>query len=301
MQAVHSFWSKPMLQAGDQKCGWYDEEAHWCSWVLSFMLAREHFPETVLVTDALGKRILVDALELPYSSVDVSLDSLADYDHRLWVLGKIRAYARVSLLDRPFIHLDGDVFLWKKPPQSFLETELFCQSPEEVDEDEIEGKGWGYYPKKLAANLSSGLPPQWGKDISQVGCVGVVGAGSITGHTYFYALNAIVFDLVNKNKKEFDRIFASGDYKYIPMLLEQYMLGVVAKMFHVKMNFLFPNSEGVGSPYDHLETAKLGYTHSLAGSKKNQQLSEAVKAIVRKRYPRYYTSVLNYLKHGLVY
>lgn len=297
MKAVHSFWSKPMVASGNQKCGWFDEESHWCSWILSFMLAKNHFEDFCLVTDPIGKKILVDSIGLPYNDVRVEINIWDEYDAKLWVLGKLMAYR--SMGDDSFIHLDGDVFLWKKPPKELLENRVFCQSPEEVEEDEIEGKGWGYYPKKFASKILTPPHKDWGSpSIKKVGCVGIVG-GNKAGHI-FKELSDSIFSNLVICQADYKEIFSGKDYSYIPMLLEQYLLGLIVEKNNLSYGYLFNESEGIGSPYDHVTSSNLGYTHLLAGSKKNPQLATAVKNIVKKRYSRYYTNVQNYLKHGLI-
>jgi Family of unknown function (DUF6734) len=43
--------------------------------------ASKHYPDTWLVTDSQGARVLVDRLELPFRHVDLSLDRLNLTDH----------------------------------------------------------------------------------------------------------------------------------------------------------------------------------------------------------------------------
>jgi hypothetical protein len=58
MKAVWSFWSKPF--AAHRHAMWPSEKHHLCSWVLSVETARQHYPDTWLVTDNAGARMLMD-------------------------------------------------------------------------------------------------------------------------------------------------------------------------------------------------------------------------------------------------
>lgn len=125
MRAVWSFWSKP-FQAYKGRI-WREPQHHLLAWGLSLRLARGHFGETLLVTDTAGKSLLVDQLGLQFDHVSTELDRLRDSDPGWWALGKLVAY---SLQDRPFVHLDTDVFLWKALPAALTAAPVFAQCPE---------------------------------------------------------------------------------------------------------------------------------------------------------------------------
>jgi Family of unknown function (DUF6734) len=125
MRAVWSFWSKPFRAYKGRI--WREPRHHLMAWGLSLKLARAHFDETQLVTDAAGKAMLVDDLGLEFDEVLTELDRLAGADPGWWALGKLVAY---SLQDRPFVHIDTDVFLWKALPSSLIAAPVFAQCPE---------------------------------------------------------------------------------------------------------------------------------------------------------------------------
>jgi len=107
--------------------GWLDQRYHLMSWAYSCLQLRRFYKDVELVTDAQGKALLVDQLQLPYTRVDAVLNQLDHYNPELWVLGKIHAY---SLQDTPFIHVDGDVFIWKKFDERLERGELIAQNAE---------------------------------------------------------------------------------------------------------------------------------------------------------------------------
>jgi hypothetical protein len=123
MQAVWSFWTKPYF--AERWLCWYSDWHHWLAWGLSLRAASQHYPNTLLVTDDEGARILVDELKLPFRRVSTALNTLERANPEWWSLGKIEAYRRQH---EPFVHIDTDVFLWKplasnwKAPMSSRKT-----------------------------------------------------------------------------------------------------------------------------------------------------------------------------------
>ena len=127
MRAVWTFWSTPHRDHYHRY--WLSERHHLFAWVLSVLQASRHYPDTCLSTDSRGAELLVDALGLPFRQVDLALDALdaPGNDPQWWVLGKLATYAAQT---RPFLHLDGDVFLWKALPARVTGAGLFAQNPE---------------------------------------------------------------------------------------------------------------------------------------------------------------------------
>lgn len=128
MIAIQTFWTnqKSLNGLAEIKGGWLDARFHLMSWALSASLLKKHFKKVVLCADSLGKELLADVLKLPYDSVLLTQNELAKkYPNDVWVLRKIHSY---QVLSEPFIHVDGDAFLWKKPTDSFLNNKLFAQN-----------------------------------------------------------------------------------------------------------------------------------------------------------------------------
>jgi len=72
--------------------GWSDKKYNYMSWAFSCLQFKKYYSEVELITDKLGKELLIDKLELPYTSVKVELDQLNSYHSDLWALGKIVKY-----------------------------------------------------------------------------------------------------------------------------------------------------------------------------------------------------------------
>ena len=127
MKVVQTFWSGNKKHLLDNSFGWHDASSHIQSWSLSCRLLRRLYDEVELYTDKTGYDLLIEQLKLPYTNVHVVLDELNTYNTSVWALSKIRTY---SLQTTPFIHIDGDVFLWKKFSKELLASQLLVQNRE---------------------------------------------------------------------------------------------------------------------------------------------------------------------------
>jgi hypothetical protein len=130
MKIIQSFWTKPCIACSTDirkfDGGWTDTQDFWHSWALSAFKAFENYGEVELVTDSLGAEILVEGMKLPFTSVSLSLDKL-DCHPGFWAYGKIYAYEQQTV---PFMHIDCDVFLWKKFPNHILDADIIIQNLE---------------------------------------------------------------------------------------------------------------------------------------------------------------------------
>ena len=135
MRIVQTFWTAgqdPLKHA----FGWLHPEYNLMSWALSCLSLREHYDEVALYTDSEGKRILIDELHLPYTEVNVVFDDFPCLPQH-WALAKIKTY---SLQTKPFLHVDGDVYVSQPFSEEILTAPLVAQNRE---------IGTGYYRQMI--------------------------------------------------------------------------------------------------------------------------------------------------------
>jgi len=264
MRAVWSFWSEPFRRGRGHS--WREPRHHWLAWALSVTLARRHFDALQLVTDAFGKRMLIDELGLPFDEVATDLDALCEVDPDWWALGKLKAY---SLQTEPFVHLDADVFLWKPLPTRLTHAPVFAQCPERHGL----GDSWGRIVAIARAFERSGarLPVEWTFASSRVAdgfreenC-GIVG-GARADFLRHYALTALRLVLEPANAAAWAELPAGGEDN---MIVEQFLLAACAD-YHainprsafrgIEMRYLFPSWE---EAHDARASAEAGFTHLL--------------------------------------
>jgi hypothetical protein len=130
MKIIQSYWTKPnfrppqILEGPKHRAEWLHQKYLLMSWALSCLQLRTFYHEVELITDDIGKSILIDQLDLPYTNVDTTLNDLDNISPDMWAYGKIMAY---RIQTTPFIHIDGDVYIWEKLPQRLEAADLIAQ------------------------------------------------------------------------------------------------------------------------------------------------------------------------------
>lgn len=300
LRAVWSFWSKP-YQAHHHRL-WFSEKHHLLAWILSFGLARQHHPETVLVTDDPGARLLVDGLGLEFDSVSTELNQLRDHDPDWWVLGKLWAYRQQT---KPFVHIDSDVFLWKALPKSLTKAPVLTQSPEYFIFGDNNASTWWYRPEIYTQEVemrNGWLPLEWlwylAHQRNLAFNTGIIGGQQIA-FIQHYADLALKIALNPRNQNAFSVM----DNKTADcILIEQYFLAACCEYHrnHTSSSFeevniqcLFKSPEEAYRPG---KAEQLGYTHLIGYAKRDQVLAHRLEKRVAQGFPQHYQNCLNYLK-----
>ena len=125
MRIVQTFWSAGRNPL-EHSFGWLRPEYNLMSWALILLCLRKHYDEVALYTDEQGKHVLIDLLHLPYTEVNVVYDETLCLPQH-WAYAKIKTY---SLQTKPFLHVDGDVFLPAPIPEDIINAPLIAQNRE---------------------------------------------------------------------------------------------------------------------------------------------------------------------------
>lgn len=288
MRAVWSFWSRPFQTYYGSI--WCKPLHHLLAWGLSLQTASRHYPETVLITDRAGKKLLVDQLGLPFAEVSTDLERLHDVDPGWWALGKLVAY---SLQDRPFVHLDSDVFLWKQLPRHLFDSPVFTQYPEGFYDHDPH-----YRPQDIEwafAQQATRLPIEWEwtrsnrRHFPAENC-GILG-GSHFEFLRYYAETALDLVLNSEHAAAWSRLHDKRCYNVV---LEQFFLSACAE-FHavhpaspyqcVRISRLFSSWE---QAFDPNYAARIGFTHLVAGAKSHPAVGRRLEERVRRENPAYF-------------
>lgn len=307
MRAVWSHWTKPLR--GAPGTAWLDIRHYLMAFVVSCATAKQHFAETVLVTDSPGARMLVDDVGLDFDHVIVDLDQLSSECLFWWNLGKIHAY---RIQTEAFIHLDNDVFLWGRLPERLLTAPVFAQNPEYFTEQS------NYYlPLEMeAAIIGSGrgwLPPEWrwGRDIygsfQKSMNTGIYGGNHVDFIQYAANLHlellhhpsnlTILQDLPEKAR-------VTGMLEMcLPSLCADFHAGREGSPFHdIDVEYLFQSAEAA-----YAEAEAMGYTHLLGGAKRQPSTVAKLERRVQRDFPDQYERCCrisddnpNYLGGGVV-
>jgi hypothetical protein len=119
IRSIQSFWSCNQTNLLSTNAGWLAPEYNLMGWTLSCLQLKQYFNEVVLYTDSIAARMLIDYLKLPYNEVICTMDALNHYNPELWALPKIYTY---SVQQQPFLHVDGDVFIWERFDNDLLQA-----------------------------------------------------------------------------------------------------------------------------------------------------------------------------------
>ena len=286
MKAVWSLWTKPITRGCH--IGWQSKLHHLLSWVLSVETAKKHYPRTALYTDTEGADMLINGIGLEFQHVSTELNLLNNRDPDWWALGKIYTY---SFQSEPFVHIDSDAYLVNPLPSRLTSADLFVQNPEYF----YYGSSF-YRPEKfeyIIHSVNGWLPEEFEKSIPSGGihrsvCCGLLGGKRIDFITY-YAEQVIKLLEHPENQKAWKMLDNKiGDN----IIFEQYFLSACVA-FHannkkspysgIELHYLFNSEEAA-----HKEAAKAGYTHLLAGAKRNPHVLESLEKKVKIEYPHYY-------------
>ncbi len=288
MRAVWSFWSKPFITYYSRI--WSKPLHHLLAWGLSLDSASRHYPDTMLVTDRKGKKLLIDQLGLQFVHVSTELEMLQDVDPGWWAVGKLVA---CTLQDRPFVHLDNDVFLWKALPSDVAESPVLAQCPYSFTQDHS-----FFRPHEIElafAEEALELPAEWmwartNRDSFNGANGGVLGGSSVEFLQY-YARSAVDLIVNPQNGPAWSRL-ADKNWPYV--LIEEFFL-VACVEYHraraaspfrgVSMNHVFPSWEHA---YDPNYSARIGFTHLMGGAKTHPAVGMRIEERARRQVPDYY-------------
>lgn len=290
MRAVWSFWSRPYY-AGYSR--WYTDWHHWLGWGLSLHTVSQFYPDTSLVTDDAGARILIDRLQLPFVHVSTLLNKIRNDDADWWSLGKLEAYRHQ---DEPFAHVDADLFLWKRLAREVELADVFAQNPEPIT------LGASLYtPEELESVIGAGwLPSEWSwyrrqpKLESQ--CCGVLG-GNRLDFIKHYANTALRIIRNPRNRSAMKRLREKSRHM---LLIEQFVLTACveyhrtqrSRFGEIEMRHVFATVDEALNPQ---ASIRAGFTHLAGPAKRNPRVARHLEHRVRKEIPEFYERCTNIL------
>ena len=275
MKIIQSFWSGQNKEIKDNR-GWLSYEYHWLGWILSCNQLRKFYDEVELYTDSFGFEILIEKLQLPYTKVHVVLDEMDAYPKDLWAIAKLKTY---QLQDEPFIHVDGDVFIWDKFPNDFVSGNLIAQNLENTTD---------YYREmwnKIAPHLDF-IPDEilnYHNGFSNLGCnMGIIGGNDVV---FFQEYTKKSFEFINKNKETWNE-FNLFNFN---IFFEQQLFYEMAHLQHKQISYLFGEVWGDNSylGFGNFQDIphKRFYLHLLGNFKRRLNICKFLETYVIRDYP----------------
>jgi hypothetical protein len=287
---VQSFWTKPILENSNYKHrsdrlkgGWINHTSHLMSWALSSLQLRRYYDDLVLVTDDFGKELLIGLLNLPYTDVRTDLNQLSTFHPDLWALGKIYSY---GVQNMPFIHIDGDVFVYEKFKSKFENSPLVCQN---LDIDlgdyiRILKKMDNYkfeFPDQIK-NIRKNLPNLIASN------AGIIGGTRVS---FFKEYSKIAFDFINNNLSRVPETEISS----FNIIFEQYFYYCLARYKNLEIIPYFKSPEMGESLSRNVSfynaPFRSKYIHMMAFFKQNSFLVDQMQAMLRIHHTDYFYKI----------
>jgi len=252
------------------------------SWALSCLQLRQYYPDVQLFTNEAGYDVLIRKLNLPYTQVHI-LPALS-FPAQLWAYPKIHTY---SLQREPFLHVDGDVFLWKKLDEQLLEQPLIAQN--------LETHHAFYH--SLASRLQQHpvlLPDAIARRLDANQPLSACNAGLLGGHDldFFARYTQGVFHFLNINRPQ----WAQLDQAEMNMFYEQVYFHALATAQQKTIGYFHPApindmtypgfAEFSGVPH------RTHFIHLMGVFKRDPHTCLMLVRRLRRDYPEYYERIL---------
>lgn len=285
MKIIHSLWSKPMLLEDGTlgKTGWRHPQYFYISWALSCLTFKEVYKDVELVTDAFGYDLLINKLKLPYTNIEVVLDELNHYPKELWAIGKLKAY---EIQKEPFIHVDGDVYVWNSFGDSIENATLISQQ-KDID--------YGHYSHALeeASNYGYEFPDFLLKEFQNQQTIISSNAGIIGGNDikFIQEYCKMSFEIIDKNIDK--PRFNGSSYA---LLYEQYLFHCLAKQQGKKIEYYLeakPDESEESHSFFNKYRQQKKFVHLLSMRKSEMKYCYDLRDQLKTNYPSYYEIIKN--------
>lgn len=284
MKILHTYWSKPSCGNDDNLLenrfdgGWFSMKYHCLSWALSCLKCKQFYEDVELYTDSIGKKLLIDMLQLPYSKVHVCLDDINYIPKQMWAMSKIYTY---SLQQEPFIHIDGDVYLWDKFDRAVEAAPLIAQNLEQYN-------SYYKFPIQYMKRKNFVLPDILKNINFENRSVCAVNAGTLGGNdiSFFQEYTKLAFGIFHDNKKKFEH----KDSGRLNVVIEQLLFYQLAESRGMDMNFLLRNiNEDFSDLMEFILVPKeKKYIHLVGFAKRLGVACNMVERHLQLEFPEYY-------------
>lgn len=239
--------------------GWLTPQHHLMSWALSCLKLHKYYKTIHLHTDKIGKEILIDTLGLPYTNVFNDYDHIACHEH-LFALPKLLTYAKQY---SPFLHVDGDVMIWRPFSNSLLSANLIAQNLEKGTEYYKKNfeqllKELKYLPSVLKTNLE--LPDMYAYN------AGIIGGSDIS---FFKNFVSLAVQLIEKNK--IPNLNINFNIIFEQLLFFSLIKKEKKKVFCLKNETINDNGYRKEIFSDFINAKKLGYLHLIGPHKRDKE------------------------------
>lgn len=266
--------------------GWFAPQYHLMSWALSCLSIKEQLGTVSLFCNHKAKELLIDMLNLPYDKVDVTMDGWTLPHPQLWALSKIHTY---SLQKKPFLHIDGDVYLFGKLPDRIKSAEIAAQNIEEFTDY--------YYSFMKPINRKFTYKPTCViGDFEKQENLHALNAGILGGCNidFFQRYTAEAFKYVEANIQSLNEI----DANRFNVFFEQHLCYKMADKANLRVEYLLPQSYHDNSylgldKFHDIQSGETTYFHLLGNYKADEFTCQQMAKTLHALYPCYYYKIIS--------
>ena len=250
MKIYHSFWEGGYKNVDEDLYNMHK---------LSALTALKNHGNITLITTERGKEFLKD---IPYTNIELFEEEIPYEYSRVWAISKLFAYKQIVNKNQPFLHIDYDVFLFKKLPDNIMNADVICQNIE----DEYCVNGTYCLPSFLENCKNKYLLDG---SLKYAYNVGIFGGNNISAIKYYVdEVMKLLFDQYNKDFWVNEN--HNNNHWFYSVIVEQLYLSYCMKKININPTVLFESY-----PYEP-KSKELGYTH-LMGMKNCRETMEKVK------------------------
>lgn len=276
---VHSFWTEPYRASNFRINGGFKNKYYFLlSAVLSYFSFKKSIPNSTfeLVTDDLGKIMLIDELGLEYDDVSLRLNGVkADSD--VWSIGKLYAYQQT----KPFLHVDFDAYMFKPFSEELLHEKIVAAN------DETNYTIYNNIISQFKAGIKvhDNIYRKVFKDFVETQKVNSINMGVFGGNDI-----KTILEYTDKSLKMYDlnkKWLTYSNRAGLTCFIEQIYLTYFLQEKKITPKFLLQGNWN--NAHEHNEDAyKKGFTHLVSESKRNQVILNLLEGRVKREYPEYF-------------
>jgi hypothetical protein len=245
---------------------------------VSAFLCKKHYGEVHLLTDEAGKRAFQEDSQFTSIIVCDGIQNLPVEYGGVWSLGKMAAYNYLAKNNIHFVHVDYDVFLFKKLPEFIQNADAFAQS--------VELNAYSHYNvKSFKKHVPEIFRNEFVRDsyVDYAYNLGIFG-GKNSRFIEKYAQTSIDMVLNPNAKNYWSRSIAeikedSFMWEMATICEQWYLACFEAKQKSIKVKTLFEEMSSKNLPSEE-NSVKFGYTH-LWGKKNNPAIVDKVYALMK--------------------
>lgn len=284
MNIIQTLWTNGR-SLSDQNFGWLTPQHHLMGWTLSCLKIREFYDDLYLYTDSQGEEILSSKLKLPYTKINNVYSDLRSTP--FWAVSKVLTYSKQV---KPFVHIDGDVFIWERFSNEIETAEIVAQNRE------IGTKYYGDMMKTLLCELNY-LPDNVRNEINRKS-ISSYNAGILGGHDILFlkSYTQKALELVERN------LFHLSNSASFNILFEQVLFYILVseakKKVTCQLKESYKDNGYTINDFGDFTRTKTDRTflHLIGPHKNNKKVCDLMARTLLAEYPYYYYNVINLFK-----